>query len=64
MPLLSGVRTLDVTARDGRSFFCAVTSRGEVMIYRQPWSDGKLIGEATSIDAKDLMKITKVYRDL
>jgi hypothetical protein len=64
MPLLPGVRRLDVTARDGRSLFYAVTSRGELMIYRQLWSDGKLIGEATSIDVTDSMKIIKVYRDL
>ena|SRR5215469_1291699 len=59
MPLLPGVRRLDVTARDGRSLFYAVTSRGEVMIYRQLWSDGKLIGEATSIDATDSMESSR-----
>ena len=27
-----------------KSFLYAVASRGEVTIYRQPWSDGKLVG--------------------
>jgi serine/threonine protein kinase/Tol biopolymer transport system component len=31
-------------ARDGKSFLYAVPSRGEVTIYRQPWSDGRLSG--------------------
>jgi hypothetical protein len=45
-PLLPGVGTFDVTfARDGKSFLYAVTSSGEVTIYRQPWSDGKIIGK-------------------
>jgi hypothetical protein len=33
-----------VFARDGKSFIYAVASRGDVTIYRQAWSDGKLIG--------------------
>jgi serine/threonine protein kinase len=33
-------------ARDGRSFLYQIASRGEVMIYRQPWTDGKLTGTA------------------
>jgi len=43
--LLPGVPTGGVNfARDGKSFLYAVASRGEVTIYRQPWSDCKLIG--------------------
>jgi hypothetical protein len=38
--LASRYKKLDATARDGRSLFYAVTSRGEVIIYRQLWSDG------------------------
>jgi Tol biopolymer transport system component len=44
-PLLPGVATFNVAfARDGKSFLYAVASTGQVMIYRQPWSDGKIIG--------------------
>ena len=43
--LLPGVVTFGaVFARDGKSFLYAVASRGEVTIYRQPWSDGKIVG--------------------
>ena len=43
--LLPGAVTFAANfARDGRSFLYAVASRGEVTIYRQPWSGGKLIG--------------------
>jgi serine/threonine protein kinase/Tol biopolymer transport system component len=43
--LLPGVLTAGAYfAHDGKSFLYAVASRGEVTIYRQPWSDGKLIG--------------------
>ena len=43
--LLPGVSTFGgIFARDGKSFFYEGASRGEVMIYRQPWRDGKLIG--------------------
>ena len=46
MPLLPGVETSGVAfARDGGSILYAVASRGEVTIYRQPWSDGKIIGK-------------------
>jgi hypothetical protein len=45
IPLLSGVAIFGVAfARDRKSFLYAVASRGEVTIYRQPWSDGKVIG--------------------
>jgi hypothetical protein len=45
IPLLPGVVTFRASfARDGKSFLYANASRGEVTIYRQPWSDGKLIG--------------------
>jgi hypothetical protein len=44
--LLPGVVTADVTfAPDGKSFLYGVVSRGEVTIYRQSWSDGKIIGK-------------------
>jgi hypothetical protein len=43
--LLPGVVTFGaIFARDGKSFLYAVTSRGEVTVYRQPWKDGKTIG--------------------
>jgi hypothetical protein len=46
IPLLPGVETSAVTfARDGKSFLYPVTSSGEITIYRQPWSDGKIIGK-------------------
>jgi WD40 repeat protein len=32
-------------ARDGKSFLYAVASRGEVTIYRQAWTKGKISGE-------------------
>jgi serine/threonine protein kinase/Tol biopolymer transport system component len=45
IPLLPGVTTFNAYfARDGKSFSYAGASRGEVTIYRQAWSDGKLIG--------------------
>jgi hypothetical protein len=45
IPLLPGVATIyATTAHDGKSFLYAVASRGEVTIYRQPWTDGKTIG--------------------
>jgi serine/threonine protein kinase/Tol biopolymer transport system component len=43
--LLPDVSTNNVTlAPDGKSFLYAVSSRGEVTIYRQSWKDGKTIG--------------------
>ena len=46
IPLLPGVTTFGLLfARDGKSFLYAVPSRHEVTIYRQPWQDGKLIGQ-------------------
>jgi Tol biopolymer transport system component len=43
--LLPGVITFGASfARDGKSFLYAVASRGEATIYRQLWSNGKLIG--------------------
>jgi len=42
--LLPGVETINATiARDGKSFFYAVVSRGETSIFRQLWKDGKTI---------------------
>jgi Tol biopolymer transport system component len=42
---LPGTVTSNPTfARDGKSFFYSITSRGEVTIYRQAWKDGKNIG--------------------
>jgi Tol biopolymer transport system component/predicted Ser/Thr protein kinase len=43
--LLPGTVTSNPTfARDGKSFFYSITSRGEVTIYRQAWKEGKTIG--------------------
>ena len=33
-----------IFAHNGRSFLYAVSSRGELLIYRQLWKDGKVIG--------------------
>jgi len=44
--LLPGVVTFGISsARDGKAFMYAVPSRHDVTIYRQPWQDGKLIGQ-------------------
>ena len=43
-PLLPGVTSGAIFARDGKSLLYAVASRGEVAVYRQPWQDGKVIG--------------------
>jgi Tol biopolymer transport system component len=43
--LIPGVTTYGARfAPDGKSFLYAAASRGEVTIYRQAWSEGKLIG--------------------
>jgi Tol biopolymer transport system component/DNA-binding winged helix-turn-helix (wHTH) protein len=43
--LVPGARTLEVVfAPDGKSFLYAVPSRGQLTIYRQAWTQGKLIG--------------------
>jgi serine/threonine protein kinase len=43
--LIPGVTTYGAHfAPDGKSFLYAAASRGEVTIYRQAWSEGKLIG--------------------
>jgi hypothetical protein len=45
--LIPGVVTSNAFfARDGKSFLYAVASSGEVTIYRQPWTGGKLVGAA------------------
>jgi serine/threonine protein kinase/Tol biopolymer transport system component len=44
IPLLPGVASGTIFARDGKSLLYAVTFRGQVAIYRQPWKDGKVIG--------------------
>ena len=45
IPLVSGVVTVTaIFEQDGRSFLYAIASPHEVIIYRQPWSEGKLIG--------------------
>jgi hypothetical protein len=45
IPLLPGIVTYNaIFARDGKSFFYPVVSRGEVTVYRQAWRDGKIIG--------------------
>ncbi len=47
IPLAPAVVTYNATfARDGESFLYASASRGQVIIYRQPWRDGRLIGAA------------------
>jgi serine/threonine protein kinase/Tol biopolymer transport system component len=44
--LLPGVVTFGISStRDGKAFMYAVPSRHDVTIYRQPWQDGKLIGQ-------------------
>ena len=43
IPLLPGVASGTIFARDGKSLLYAVAFRGEVAIYRQPWKDGKVI---------------------
>jgi serine/threonine protein kinase len=44
-PLLPGIPTFAATfARDGKSFMYAVSSGGDVKIYRQPWKKGKTVG--------------------
>jgi hypothetical protein len=44
IPLLPGVASGAIFARDGKSLLYAVAFRGELAIYRQPWKDGKVIG--------------------
>jgi len=44
LPLLPGVASGAIFARDGKSLLYAVAFRGEVAIYRQPWKDGRVIG--------------------
>ena len=45
IPLLPGALAYGIHfALDGKSLLYPVASRGEVTIYRQPWSEGKLIG--------------------
>ena len=45
IPLLLHVETSGaIFARDGKSFFYAVSSGRQVLIYRQLWKDGKLLG--------------------
>jgi serine/threonine protein kinase len=47
IPLAPGVLTYNATfARDGKSFLYASASGGPIIIYRQPWRDGRLIGAA------------------
>jgi sugar lactone lactonase YvrE len=44
--LLPGVETYMIRfAPDGKSFLYALSSRSEVTLYRQAWSDGKTIGK-------------------
>ena len=47
VPLILGVPTEAATfAPDDKSFLYAAASRGEVTIYRQPWSNGKINGKS------------------
>ena len=45
IPLLPGVASGAIFARDGKSLLYAVAFRGEVAVYRQPWRDGTVIGK-------------------
>jgi hypothetical protein len=46
-PLLPELKTLVVRfSSDGKAILYLVPSRGETVIYRQPWHDGKLAGPA------------------
>jgi Tol biopolymer transport system component len=46
--LTPDVQTFGITmARDGKSYMYAVPGQKDVTIYRQGWSDGKLVGAAT-----------------
>jgi serine/threonine protein kinase len=46
-PLLPEFSSLEIHfAPDGKSFLYLIASRGETVIYRQPWRDGKLTGPA------------------
>jgi serine/threonine protein kinase len=44
IPLLPGVASGAIFARDGKSLLYAAAFRGEVAVYRQPWKDGRVIG--------------------
>ena len=44
IPLLPGAANGAIFAPDGKSFLYAVAFRGEVVVYRQPWKDGRVIG--------------------
>jgi hypothetical protein len=44
IPLLPGVTSGAIFARDGKSLLYAVAVRGEVAVYRQPWKDSRVIG--------------------
>ena len=60
--LLPGVLTSTVYfAQDGKSFLYAVVSRGEATIYRQLWSNGKLIG-APQVAFKVPFTFPLIYR--
>jgi hypothetical protein len=59
--LLPGVATSNTAfARDGKSFFYALSSRGEITIYRQPWKDGKTIG-APQVALKVPFTFSQIY---
>jgi serine/threonine protein kinase/Tol biopolymer transport system component len=46
IPLLPGIATFMVRmSNDRKAFLYSVTGRGEILFYRQEWSDGKSIGE-------------------
>jgi hypothetical protein len=44
LPLLPDAASDAIFAPDGKSLLYAVASHREVVIYRQHWNDGKLIG--------------------
>jgi hypothetical protein len=48
--LVSGVTTfLPRLSRDEKSILYTISSRGQVLLYRVPWSDGKITGPAKEI---------------
>jgi len=57
-PLLPDLSTLEIHfALDGKSFLYLTAFRGETVIYRQPWHDGKLTGPAQPV-----MKLPFTFR--
>ena len=49
-----------IFARDGKSFFYVIASRGKVTIYRQPWKDGKIL-DAPQVALKVPFAFSQTY---